>query len=390
MLMQVNHRDLAREAQNARHDAPHMDSFREFATNLGHFNKTLGELHAIGVQHDVQLPELVLLGDQSAGKSSLMSGLAGFNLPRSDGACTRCVTHIRASPHAEWSCRVSLRKCYAYEEPEYEITRRDVTPSNPFPPWRPIPQQIQDFKTIQDPSEIEDVLRWAQIAILNPNSPAAHFIPGSGHVAMQPDGLRTATEAIEASGIKFSPNVIALEIKGPDYPELSFYDLPGVFETAATERDGYTKDVVANLAKSYIQHNAAILICAVPMNMDPHNSKMLSLIGEEEALDRTIGVITKADLFQNTPANRAQWLAVLRNEKFRVGLGYFVTSRPERLSVEEQDRWEKLFFNNETTYTDNTTVEWPPEGFDAFSFRCGVERLKGEVSDHIGRAFKDW
>jgi GTPase SAR1 family protein len=366
-----------------------MDSFREFAANLGDFNKTLGELHGIGVQHDVQLPELVLLGDQSAGKSSLMSGLAGFNLPRSDGACTRCVTHIRVSPHAEWSCRVSLRKSYAYEEPEYNISPDDVTTSNPFPPWTPIPQQIQDFQTIQDPAEIEEVLKWAQIAILNPNSPAAHYIPGSGHVATQPDGLRIAMDAIEASAVKFSPNVIALEIKGPDYPELSFYDLPGVFATSPTQRDEYTKHIVSNLAKSYIRHDAAILIWAVPMNSDPHNSIMLSLIRGEHALDRTVGVITKADLFQNNAAARAQWLRVLNNETFNVGLGYYVTSRTERPTVEDQEKWERMFFDDETRFVGSGSVSWPPDGFQRFSLRCGVGRLKKEVSDRIGKAFRD-
>jgi len=366
-----------------------MDSFREFATNLNHFNKTLGELHAIGVQHDVQLPELVLLGDQSAGKSSLMSGLAGFNLPRSDGVCTRCVTHIRVSPHAEWSCRVSLRKAYAYEMPLSD-SPDNITASNPFPSWTPMPQEIQDFKTIQDPAEIEEVLKWAQIAILNPDSPAAHYIPGSGHVATQPNGLQNATHSIEASGIKFSPNVIALEIKGPDYPELSFYDLPGVFAAPATQRDAYTKDIVINLAISYIQHESAILIWAVPMNSDPHNSHMLDLIRKENALERTVGVITKADLFQSTSvSSRAKWLKVLKNEEFRVGLGYYVTSRLERDTVEEQDRWEKMFFMNETCYSNSSVLSWPPEGFQEFALRCGVERLKMEVSDRIGKAFKD-
>lgn len=41
------------------------------------------------------------------------------------------------------------------------------------------------FKTIFDPSEIEEVLRWAQVAILNHNQNFELFIPGEGAVSKQ-------------------------------------------------------------------------------------------------------------------------------------------------------------------------------------------------------------
>lgn len=87
-------------------------SFRELGKKLKAHNDTLGELQGLGVSHDVPLPELVLVGDQSAGKSSVMSGLANLDLPRSEGTCTRCPLHIRVSRNADWSCRVSLQKMY--------------------------------------------------------------------------------------------------------------------------------------------------------------------------------------------------------------------------------------------------------------------------------------
>jgi len=68
-------------------------------------NDTLGDLQLLGVSHDVPLPELVLVGDQSSGKSSLMSALARLNLPTSSGICTRCPFHIhmRPSRDSHWS-----------------------------------------------------------------------------------------------------------------------------------------------------------------------------------------------------------------------------------------------------------------------------------------------
>lgn len=49
------------------------------------------ELRKLGLKEiDTELPELVLVGDQSAGKSSLMGAIAEINLPKDKGMCTRC------------------------------------------------------------------------------------------------------------------------------------------------------------------------------------------------------------------------------------------------------------------------------------------------------------
>jgi GTPase SAR1 family protein len=69
------------------------------------YSDALGEFQLLGVSHVVELPELVLVGDQSSGKSSLMSALARLNLPTSSGVSTRCPFHIRmsSSKDSHWS-----------------------------------------------------------------------------------------------------------------------------------------------------------------------------------------------------------------------------------------------------------------------------------------------
>lgn len=135
------------------------------------------------------LPELVLVGDQSSGKSSLMSGLARINLPRSAGVCTRCPLHIRliSSKTDHWSCTVSLQQDYDFQpHPDRKPELSDVTVAKPFPPWvKSNHRDIKPFKTIFNPSEIEEVLRWAQIAILNHNRNFEIFVPGEGAFAKE-------------------------------------------------------------------------------------------------------------------------------------------------------------------------------------------------------------
>ncbi|KAI0405156.1 dynamin family protein [Xylaria palmicola] len=350
-------------------------TFTNIGVKLREFNNTVGNLQQLGVSHVAELPELVLVGDQSAGKSSLMSGLARVDLPRSAGVGTRCPLHIRLidSSNTHWSCTVALQIDYDFE-PKGKIKKSDVTVTNPFPPWvKKSHRDIKIFKTIFDPSEIEEVLRWAQVAILNPTNDHELYVPGNGAIVKG----QSLAEASRTAAAQFSPNIISLEIKGPELPGLSFYDLPGVFLSPDQEEDEYIVKVVRNLTRHYIQRKGAIIMWALPMNADPENSISLGIIREAKAADRTIGIMTKADKL--APENETQWLSMFREEKQSVGHGFFATSRPPNERLENAGKWEELFFSHEVG-------SWPAE-FDEFKERCGVDLLGEYISVQLGDAF---
>lgn len=182
-------------------------------------------------------------------------------------------------------------------------------------------------------------------------------------------------EAARTAMAQFSPNIISLEIKGPELPGLSFYDLPGVFLSPDQEDDEYIVKVVRNLTRHYIQRKGAIIMWALPMNADPENSISLGIIREAKAANRTIGIMTKADKL--APENKAQWLSMFRAEKQSVGHNFFATSRPPDESFES--KWEELLFAHEVG-------TWPIE-FDEFKDRCGVNLLGQYISVQLGDAF---
>ncbi len=53
------------------------------------------QLRELGVDSVVELPTIVIAGDQSSGKSSVVEAIAGVALPRAMGTCTRCPTEVR-------------------------------------------------------------------------------------------------------------------------------------------------------------------------------------------------------------------------------------------------------------------------------------------------------
>ncbi|TPX13650.1 uncharacterized protein E0L32_005853 [Thyridium curvatum] len=349
------------------------------------FNNVLGELQHLGIQHVASLPELVLVGDQSAGKSSLMSAIAGLSLPRSGGTCTRCPIHIRLSKRPRWSCQIRLQLNYYYDAPQdTEIETSDVCDECPFPPWFEQTCEVKEFMTIDDKNDtglIEKALSWAQIAILNPSTDYRRFIPGSGDFARNVD-----TSAVLPMEAKFSPNVIALEIQGPGLADLSFYDLPGLIVNTSDGEDEYLIKVVENLTKQYIEHQKAIIIWAVPMTADPQTSSTFTVIRKANALNRCIGVMTKADLLPPGSGSHTQWLEMLEGKRHKVKLGYFITSRRTigtgPINLEIEHKAEEAFFNRFSS-----DKVWPRE-FHRHEDRCGVERLKRYLIELLSKSFR--
>lgn len=89
-------------------------SDNQYVTNHveGLGNRTLldkiDKLRELNVGGTIPLPQLVVVGDQSSGKSSLLAGLTGFSLPRDTGLCTRYATQITCRRETTPSVEISI------------------------------------------------------------------------------------------------------------------------------------------------------------------------------------------------------------------------------------------------------------------------------------------
>ena len=68
----------------------------------------IDQLFTCGVGDYIALPQLVVVGDQSSGKSSVLEGLTNLPFPRDSGLCTRFATQITFRRAAEAKISVSI------------------------------------------------------------------------------------------------------------------------------------------------------------------------------------------------------------------------------------------------------------------------------------------
>ncbi|KAH0382871.1 P-loop containing nucleoside triphosphate hydrolase protein, partial [Aureobasidium melanogenum] len=322
------------------------------------------ELEQLGVETtNLPLPKIVVVGDQSAGKSSLIEGISGIKVPRSDGTCTRCPLQITLYSSSEpdaaaWSCAVSLQQKFSFD-PEAIIDGRER-----YGKWREnhTPATIP-FAIVNDKNDLENILSRAQRATLNPGDNPLNYLNNAISVEKMP------------MLVEFSPNKIILDITAPGQPSLSFIDLPGVVQQMTTAKDKWLVNLVENFVIDHINQGNSLILLARSMESDFANSSGAKLIDECGALARTVGCLTKPDRWP--PGSRAQHIKnVLHGDAFAVGHGYFVTKQPNQLelnnniSADDARSSEDQFF---------TQAPWSTELQD-FQERFGTFKLRDFLS----------
>ncbi len=137
----------------------------------------IDKLRAVGIEKEIAIPQIAVMGDQSSGKSSVLEALSGVQFPRGAGLVTRCATELRMKnkKDAQWSARISL----TWNDPQ--------------------------------PAEAGEVDSPDQIG----------------------DKISKLTEVLlVARGSTFeSEHSILIELTSPDVPDLTIIDLPGIVRT---------------------------------------------------------------------------------------------------------------------------------------------------------------
>ncbi|MCJ1380280.1 hypothetical protein MMC17_003383 [Xylographa soralifera] len=336
------------------------------------------ELRQHGIEEcGISLPKICVVGDQSAGKSSLIESISDIALPKKSGTCTRCPMEIKLKDSIsselgnEWKCRVTLQKKYAYQGASARPIK--ITPSRPYGPW--MKQEAEDylFDEFDDKKQVSTVLRLAQLATLNPGSSPEYYKPNRVDASILEDTISNDME------VKFSPNVVQVEIWAPGLSELAFFDLPGVINASQRPDEAYLIPMVKNLTKTYINDEYCINLLAMPMTDDVAVSTSFGIIEEVKAQNRTLGVLTKPDKI-GADDSYEEWASLFRGESFQLGFGFHIVKNKASSGTPcETARDDEMNFFNTTEPYMGKLASFK----DRFGTRNLLKTLSDDLTEHI-------
>ncbi|KAK1507637.1 interferon-induced GTP-binding protein Mx1 [Colletotrichum tamarilloi] len=303
--------------------------------------RTIDRLCNLGVADLIPLPQVVVVGDPSSGKSSVLECMTGLAFPRGPELCTRYATHI--------TCRRDA----------YESVQISIIPSQDSNEDRKERLKKFGFSAKKNDLELADVFMKA-------------------NEAMELRGINDG----DASKLPiFAEDILKIEINSPDQYHLTIIDVPGIFRTPTK---GLTTNndiaIVRNIVNRYIKDQRTIILAVIPCNVDASTQEALTLAKEvdPEGL-RTIGVLTKPDLATERVTQQIV-CELIEGKRHPLRLGYCVVknrSDDEGASTKtDRNSSEKAFFSARPWNRIKST------------FRVGVSGLGIRLRDLLGDLFK--
>ena len=299
----------------------------------------VADIRRCGLESILSLPQLVVCGDQSAGKSSVLEALTEIPFPRNDNLCTRFATEI--------------------------ILRR--APSDSI--------AIKVIPDDQRPSTEQDSIKAFNESISNFSE-----LPNLMEKAMNLMGLSNSSTSTTLAPA-FAKDILSIEIEGPTRPQLTLVDLPGLIQT---ETKGVTKldmEMVNEITHHYVSQPRTICLAVISATNDYANQGILTKVREvDPERERTLGIITKPDRLPSGSGSESAFLQLARNEDIFFKLGWHVL---KNRSFEEASSSFMERNASEDTYFNKSNFKILPK-------ECvGVEALRVRLSqllfEHVKR-----
>ncbi|KAL7845818.1 hypothetical protein AOLI_G00240100 [Acnodon oligacanthus] len=287
------------------------------------FIDLIDSLRLIGIEEDLALPTIAVIGDQSSGKSSVLEALSGVALPRGSGIVTRCPLELKLR---KIKCGVHWRAVISYQE---------------------------QFIEFDDPSLVE------------------------GYVA-------EAQNVLAGDGVGICNDLITLEIMSPDVCDLTLIDLPGIARVPIKGQPDDIGDQIKNLIRTFIEKSETINLVVVPCNVDIATTEALKMAQEVDPEGkRTLAILTKPDLVDR--GTEKTILDVVRNQVIPLSKGYIIVKCrgqkqiDEKISLEQATRVERDFFKRHEFFSCLLNEE-------KATIQCLATKLTQDLVDHIKKS----
>ncbi|OBR04904.1 Vacuolar sorting protein VPS1 [Colletotrichum higginsianum IMI 349063] len=288
------------------------------------------KIRANGIGDLVDLPQLVVCGDQSAGKSSVLEGITGIPFPRQEGLCTRFPTEIILRHSNEpLRTKASIRP-HSGRSAEMARTLRSYE--------REMKEDLSDL-----PVAIEEVSKLM--------------------------GIRGFTDS--QTDAAFASDALRIEVTGPTGLQLSIVDLPGLISVANEEQSEADVEAVHAMVRGYLSSSRTIILAVVQASNDIANQGIMKIAREYDPDgQRTVGIITKPDLIN--AGTEAKLASIAKNkDSIKLKLGFFLLKNP---SPAEMKASSTKLSRAEREMNFFLSAVWKAQDLDMS--RVGIENLK--------------
>ncbi|TKW48437.1 Interferon-induced GTP-binding protein MxC [Colletotrichum tanaceti] len=237
---------------------------------------TIDKLAPLGVGKIVDPPQIIVVGDRSSGKSSVLEAISHVSFPARAEGSTRFATELVLRPGGRRRVTANIRFA--------DDTRPDYF-------------QVTEFT--QD--EMDRIIAEAGVEM----------------------------ELLPDSGRSFSKHVLRLEIEGGDVYPLTLVDLPGCSDEATAAQRAGDEAAIKELVARYMENPNSVVLVVIPANEGVVSEAVVQEVRKHDPTKtRTLRVLTKPDLLEPASSVETGWLQVLRGRRRNAlhgpGLGWHV------------------------------------------------------------------
>lgn len=292
--------------------------------------KLVDKLRDIGLGQYIELPQIAVMGDTSSGKSSLLSALSGVSFPSNDQLTTRCPTQLNLTRADAFRGTVRLIRFQSNSDSDEGEEKKDL-------------------------KRLEDV----------------------------PDAIIKLTQKLVDEGQSISDDQIVIEMCGPELPNLTLTDLPGLVRTVDDHEDQDIIPRVRQMVNRFMKQERTVIIAVVPANVDMHNTEILQAAQEADPDGtRTIAVVTKLDLVDAGAELSVHEL--LLNKKKKMRLGYHAVKCRNQRELTKGTSIEKGLANEMTFFGQHEY--WSRLPAHLWGVQRLTDRLVAILQDNIRRS----
>ncbi|ETI39271.1 hypothetical protein L914_14533 [Phytophthora nicotianae] len=231
---------------------------------VGEFYRAMEHVTNILTDEELKLPQIVVIGEESSGKSSVLENVAMLPLfPRDSDICTRMpillkmshgniegdpelMPHCKGNPHPADQQQIKMRLIYSDARAPIESER---------------------LFTLQEAAQL--MSKWMKQIVQEEH------------------------DANKLAGVV--DHVLEIEVRAPNLPNLKVVDLPGIVAGKLIDEPEDMMQRTRALVEKYLKMPDTLVLAVVPAFERVRNSQAFQLVQQYKLADKTIGVLTMVD-----------------------------------------------------------------------------------------------